>query len=134
MRSEHDHFAYSLKPQLAGEGGDPDRAVFTEGGYARHEPHCFEGDPGRDQFARNKYHIYYPKGQVQQQYPDSVGRTVAIRTLDYKLVYRPTGVNELYEMTSDPRSWTTATMIRRWPAFNGNWKSRFSNGTSTRRM
>ncbi len=103
IEAEHDHFAYSLKPQLAGEGGDPDRAVFTEGGYARHEPHCFEGNPDRDQFARNKYHIYYPKGQVQQQAPDSVGRTVAIRTLDYKLVYRPTGVNELYEMTTDPQ-------------------------------
>ena len=69
IEAEHDHFAYSLKPQLAGEGGDPDRAVFTEGGYARHEPHCFEGNPDRDQFARNKYHIYYPKGQVQQQVP-----------------------------------------------------------------
>jgi arylsulfatase A-like enzyme len=103
IEAEHDHFAYSLKPQLSGEAGDADRAVFTEGGYARHEPHCFEGNPNRDQFARNKYHIYFPKGQLQQQSPDSVGRTVAVRTLKYKLVYRPTGVNELYEMNSDPQ-------------------------------
>ena len=44
---------------------------------------------------------------MQQQVPDSVGRTVAIRTLDYKLVYRPAGVNELYEMITDPQELDT---------------------------
>jgi len=101
IEAEHTHFAHSLTPQLAGSRGDPNRAAFIEGGYARHEPRCFEGKTDRDQFARDSRHIYYPKGQVQQEYPDSVGRTVAIRTRTHKLVYRPTGVSELYDLESD---------------------------------
>ncbi len=103
IEAHHTHFAQSLVPQLQGADGDPQRAVFTEGGYARHEPLCFEGRPDRDQFARDARHIYYPKGELQQTHPDSVGRTVAIRTLTHKLVYRPTGVNELYDFQIDPQ-------------------------------
>ncbi|HEY66521.1 MAG TPA: sulfatase-like hydrolase/transferase [Caldilineae bacterium] len=103
IEPRHTHFARSLVPQLHGAAGDPDRAVFCEGGYARHEPHCFEGDPRRDTFARHEAHIYYPKGKVQQDSPDSVGRTVMIRTTTHKLVYRPTGVCELYDLEVDPQ-------------------------------
>ncbi len=67
----HTHFARSLLPQLGGQPGDPQRAVFAEGGYARHEAHCFEGDPQRDApFATDPLQIYYPKAQVQQDYPE----------------------------------------------------------------
>ncbi len=103
IEAQHTHFARSLVPQLQGTPGDLDRAVFCEGGYARHEPHCFEGQPHRDTFARDERHIYYPKGKVQQDYPDSVGRTVMIRTTTHKLIYRPTGLCELYDLRSDPR-------------------------------
>ena len=41
--AQHSHFAHSYAEQLQGAAGDPERAAFTEGGYARHEPHCFEG-------------------------------------------------------------------------------------------
>ncbi|GAB4563949.1 MAG: sulfatase-like hydrolase/transferase [Anaerolineae bacterium] len=102
IEARHTHFARSLVPQLGGQTGDAARAVFCEGGYARHEPHCFEGNPTRDPFAREKNHIYFPKGQVQQDYPDSVGRTVMMRTMTHKLVYRPTGVCELYDLRADP--------------------------------
>ncbi|NOZ26888.1 MAG: sulfatase-like hydrolase/transferase [Chloroflexi bacterium] len=102
IEPRHTHFARSLVPQLQGAPGDPDRAVFCEGGYARHEPHCFEGWPHRDVFARDERHIYYPKGKVQQDHPDSVGRTVMMRTRTHKLVYRPTGVCELYDLREDP--------------------------------
>ena len=50
IEATHTHFAQSLQPQLAGDQGDADRAVFTEGGYDLHEPHCFEGKAGRDPF------------------------------------------------------------------------------------
>ncbi|MEZ4560745.1 MAG: DUF4976 domain-containing protein [Caldilineaceae bacterium] len=103
IEAQHTHFARSLVPQVHGAAGDPDRAVFIEGGYARHEPHCFEGMANRDQFARDASHIYYPKGKLQQDHPDSVGRTVAVRTMTHKLVRRPTGVNELYAYDDDPR-------------------------------
>ncbi len=100
----HTHFAHSLLPQLQGGEGDALRAVFTEGGYARHEPHAFEGDPVRDApFSLDPKQIYFPKARVQQEYPDSVGRAVMIRTLTHKLVHRPTGVSEFYDLRSDPR-------------------------------
>ena len=103
VQAGHTHFAQSLVPQLHGAAGDPDRAVFCEGGYARHEPHCFEGISNRDQFARDASHIYYPKGLQQQEHPDSVGRAVMIRTATHKLIQRPTGVSELYNLVDDPR-------------------------------
>ncbi|MCB0081530.1 MAG: DUF4976 domain-containing protein, partial [Caldilineaceae bacterium] len=72
-------------------------------GYARHEPHNFEGLSNRDQFARDATNIYYPKGLQQQEHPDSVGRSVAMRTNTHRMVYRPTGQNELYDMAADPQ-------------------------------
>jgi len=103
VEPQHTHFAQSYVPQLHGASGAPDRAAFTEGGYARHEPHCFEGQPQRDQFARNETNIYYPKGLQQQEHPDSVGRVAALRTATHRLVQRPTGQCELYDLTADPQ-------------------------------
>jgi choline-sulfatase len=103
VEARHTHFARSLVPQLRGASGDPSRAVFTEGGYGRNEPHCFEGRPERDQFARDERNIYYPKGKVQQEHPESVSRAVAVRTATHKLVFRPAGTCELYDLKSDPR-------------------------------
>ncbi len=102
IEAQHTHFSTSLVKQLHGAAGDPLRAVYAEGGYARHEPHCFEGIPSRDPFARSNTHIYYPKGKVQQDFPDSVGRAIMLRTATAKLVYRPTGVSELYDLQTDP--------------------------------
>ena len=103
IEAKHTHFARSLTPQLHGEAGDPDRAVFCEGGYAPHELHCFEGRDAGDQFGRETTHIYYPKGQLQQDHPNSVCRDVMMRTATHKLIYRPTGVSELYDLAADPR-------------------------------
>ena len=103
IEAQHTHFAHSYTAQLQGDPGDSQRAAFTEGGYARHEPHCFEGLPTRDHFARNKSNIYYPKSAQQQDYPDSVGRVVAMRTATHRFVFRPPGVCELYDMQADPQ-------------------------------
>ena len=101
METGHTHFAQSLVPQLLGNSGDPNRAVFAEGGYDPHEPHCFEGRPNANIFT-NANNIYYPKGLQQRERPESVCRATMIRTLDAKLVRRPLGVSELYDLRSDP--------------------------------
>jgi choline-sulfatase len=103
VAAQHTHFARSYTAQLQGAPGDPERAAFTEGGYAFHESHCFEGRPTRDEFARSPAHIYYPKGKQQQEFPESVGRVVAMHTATHRLVYRPTGQNELYDLKADPQ-------------------------------
>lgn len=103
IEAKHDHFARSLVPQLQGAPGDPERAVFAEGGYDRKEPHCFEGDPVRDSwFANKKEHIYYPKARQQQEQPESVSRAVMVRTGRYKLVARSDERSELYDLERDP--------------------------------
>ncbi len=98
----HTHFARSLTPQLAGAPGDPDRAVFAEGGYDPHEPHCFEGCKGGFQDVADKAGIYYLKGLQQQEHRESVCRSAMIRTATHKLVERPGDVSELYDLTHDP--------------------------------
>jgi arylsulfatase A-like enzyme len=100
---EHTHFARSLVPQLDGAPGDADRAVFSEGGYDPHEPHAFEGRATSGALFRDASHIYYPKGRLQQEHPLSVCRSVSIRTMTHRLVRRPLGVDELYDLRTDPR-------------------------------
>ena len=102
--ARHTHFARSLVPQLGGEAGDPTRAAFAEGGYSLHEPHCFEGRvEDISPLYRDPTHIYYPKGKLQQDHPESVCRAVMIRTMTHKLVHRPEGLSELYDLRSDPQ-------------------------------
>jgi arylsulfatase A-like enzyme len=101
IEARHTHYARSLVPQLRGAAGDPERAVFAEGGYDLHEPHCLEGKPS-DGIAGNPDGIYYPKGMQQQEHPESVCRATMIRTATHKLVWRPHGVSELYDLAEDP--------------------------------
>ena len=99
IECRHTHFAHSMMPQLRGEDGDADRAVFTEGGYNTNEPHCFEG---RDAGLLRKESIYYAKVQQQQEEPQSVSRAVSIRTSTHRYVKRPFDIDELYDLRSDP--------------------------------
>ncbi len=102
----HDQFGVSLRAQVEGAAGDPDRAVYCEGGYDVREPQCFEGRPvfpftilnvpGAD---------YYPKMQQQQRDPESVCRAVMRRDLRYKLTVRTNGENEFYDLDADPREY-----------------------------
>jgi arylsulfatase A-like enzyme len=72
---DHTHFARSLVPQLRGAAGDSRRAVFSEGGYDPHERHAFEGRVEGGAGFRDPSHIYYPKGRLQQDVPESVCRS-----------------------------------------------------------
>ena len=91
-----------MTPQLQGAPGDADRAIFAEGGYDPHDPHCFEGRPA-DGICSNPAGIYYPKGMQQQDHPESVCRATMIRTMAHKLVRRTSGQHELYDLSTDPR-------------------------------
>ena len=97
IESRHTHFAQSLVPQLRGAAGDPRSAGFIEGGYNVYEPECFENLPLKPE------HIYYPKIRLQNDQPDTITRATMARTIDFKLVLRPDGVSELYDLRKDPR-------------------------------
>ncbi len=98
IEAQHTHFARSLMPQINGKPGDPGRAAFSEGGYNVNEPHCFEP---LELFEPD--HIYYPKIYLENTQPRLISRTTMIRTRDYKLVVRPDGQSELYDLRKDPR-------------------------------
>ena len=100
IECQHTHFARSMMPQLKGHAGDPDRAVFVEGGYDPHEPHCYEGTV--NDIGKSPHHIYYPKGLLQQERPEASVRCTKIRTTSYELIYRPKETSELYDLTTDP--------------------------------
>lgn len=103
IKNDETNYACSLRPQLLGGKGDPDRAVFCEGGYDPCETHCNEGypKPGTS-FMQQKETIYYPKGLQQLEHPESVCRGVMIRTMTRKLILRSDGENELYDLCNDP--------------------------------
>ena len=92
-QARHTHFARNLVPQLAGAAGDPGRAAFAEGGYNPYEPQAFEP------LIRG---LYGPKTQLQNQDPSTVSRCAAIRTATHRLIARPGGQSELYDLGGDP--------------------------------
>ena len=95
--ARHTHFARSLVPQINGAAGDPGSAGFVEGGYNIYEPECFENLPLKPE------HIYYPKIRLQNDRPETITRASMMRTTDFKLVLRPDGEGELYDLKRDPR-------------------------------
>lgn len=103
LTAPYTHFARSLMPQVMGAPGDPERAVFCEGGYDPREPHCSEGTlrPSTRHLLEPEF-IYYPKCIQQQEHPESVCRSVMMRTGRYKLVRRSLAPNEFYDLREDP--------------------------------
>ena len=102
QEAPHLHFARSLVPQLQGAPGDPTRAVFAECGFGSWESHCYEGhDP--DDWTWNPNSHYYPQTRQYHEAPQSISRTVMLRTLDWKFIYRPDETSELYNLREDPR-------------------------------
>jgi arylsulfatase A-like enzyme len=93
--TNHTHFSRSLVPQLQGHAGDSDRCAFAEGGYNIYEPQCYE--PVNAIFG-----IYGPKVKLQNLRPDTISRSAMVRTHSHKLIMRPDGVSELYDLTRDP--------------------------------
>ena len=94
-QTNHTHFSRSLVPQLQGAAGDADRCAFAEGGYNVYEPQCYE--PVNAIFG-----IYGPKVKLQNVRPETVSRSAMVRTHEHKLISRPDGVSELYDLKRDP--------------------------------
>ena len=99
IEAQHTHFARSLMPQLNGRPGDPNRAVFCEGGYNTYEPQCFEPLS----FLQSDLDIYAPKVKLQNEHPETITRATMIQSGNYKLVLRPDGESEFYDLAKDPR-------------------------------
>jgi choline-sulfatase len=99
IEPRHTHFARSLMPQVRGQSGDANRAVFCEGGYNMNEPQTFEPMT----FIKSDRDIYAPKVKLQNEHPETVTRATMIQTSRYKLVMRPDGVSEFYDREKDPR-------------------------------
>ncbi|GMH95835.1 hypothetical protein TL16_g13242 [Triparma laevis f. inornata] len=74
IEAQHIHFGVSLHDNvMKGEAGDPDRAVFAEGGYGTNEPRDFEGDSSNGGIPAIDTD-YYPKVLQEQEHPLSVCR------------------------------------------------------------
>lgn len=94
-KTNHTHFSRNLIPQLEGAAGDASRCAYAEGGYNIYEPQCFEP-------LNTVNGIYVPKLKLQNLLPDTVSRSAMVRTRDHKLILRPDGVSELYDLQRDP--------------------------------
>lgn len=103
VEAGHTHFARSLAPQLGGAAGDPERIVFAEGGYDVHEPHCFEHPSQVSREGDVREAVYWAKTSLQQEKPETVCRATMARSMTHKLVRRPGGVSEFYDLANDPR-------------------------------
>ncbi|XP_065836340.1 uncharacterized sulfatase YidJ-like [Oscarella lobularis] len=96
----HVHFAQSFLKQLHGAPGNPNRTVYSEGGYLYHreiEPF----DPEQSGSYDNPKGLYYPRGQEEMH--EGIPRCIMAKNMNYKLVYRPRGVSEFYDLKSDER-------------------------------
>ncbi|MCY3694382.1 MAG: sulfatase-like hydrolase/transferase [Chloroflexi bacterium] len=96
---EHDQYGKSLLPLIRGQALDHKDAVFVEGGHHHFERQAVElkwdGLGGTD-------HVYYQKGRIQTDNPDSVAKAAAIRTTTHKYVRRLRDRDELYDLVADP--------------------------------
>jgi choline-sulfatase len=108
---KHTQFGRSLVPQLKGAAGDPDRYVYAEGGYDLPGDYVafefnggHEGHKGYDPkpMITNPEHIYYPKTHQQEVQPESICRSIMVRSSAYKLIRRTKDISELYDMKKDP--------------------------------
>lgn len=95
-------FGKSFREQMEhGTEGDLSRDVYSEGGFSYHSE-LFPG--GSDHVADDPTGMYWPRAQEEMS-GNGTGspRWVMIRNLTAKLVYRPNGVSELYDLSSDSR-------------------------------
>lgn len=99
----HPQFARSLVPQLQGQAGDPDRAVFSEGGMGPTMEHGMVHRYMDGALLRKTEDFYHPYALLGRDHPDTECNATMIRTMTHKLVYRLLGDGELYDMRDDPR-------------------------------
>jgi len=103
IKADWVRFASSLRPQLqSGQEGDMSRFVYSEGGFYFSNEQMNEANECLGQCSSSPPGLYCPRGQEEAQ-PNGSPRAVMMRNYTAKLVYRPTGVSELYDLVTDPR-------------------------------
>lgn len=109
INASHVHFARSLRGALFREPGaypSPDNVVFSEGGFF-YDNEIEPNDPSQHSIVTDPRNLYYARFVEElSNYPDASPRAVMIRNATHKLVWRPRGVSELYDLAADPRELT----------------------------
>ena len=87
------HFGQSLTPVMRDPGAGHRDLAFTEGGFAPGEVERVTGGAGFP---------YTLKQYVEETFPESVGRVVAVRSRRWTYVWRQHEPPELYDRSGDP--------------------------------
>lgn len=101
VQLQYSHFGHSLVPLLAEEGRKHRDAVFCEGGRLHGEEHCKEKE-GVAQFKEKELSLYWPRIRMQHRDGPEHGKSVMVRTEEYKYVRRLYEKDELYDLKQDP--------------------------------
>ena len=131
IAAQHTHFARATPPNSRARPAIRTRAAFTEGGYARHEPHCFEGSAlARPVRAQRTTTSTIPRASSSRNYPDSVGRTVAMRTATHRWSIAPRASANSTICSTTRKNCPTA-MRRSCPdaPSNKRWRPKSSTGS-----
>lgn len=99
-KPHHTHFARSLIPQLQGKAGDANRLAHCEAGWNINEPQNQE--PLAELGSNPRYNVYYTKLALELEHPELLTRTSMVQDRNLKLVVRPYGQSELYDLMKDP--------------------------------
>lgn len=92
------HFGKSVVPLLTGEKKEHRDAVFCEGG--RLEEETWVDEAGTEDVDPDG--LYWPKQSLQTEDLRNLGKSVMLRTRDYKLIKRLYEDDELYDLNEDP--------------------------------
>lgn len=104
-------FGTSLRPQVVeGIEGDMSRFVYSEGGFHGDVERMIEAN---ECLSPGPKGTYYPRGLEEAQ-PNGSPRAVMVQNATHKLVYRPTGVSELWDYRVDR---TETTNLYQEPAY-----------------
>lgn len=94
----------SLLPAVMGAvpaGWAPRPYASSEGGYAPGTAEMEPLDPAQASTYADPKNLYFPRGR-EELTPGHCDRVVMLRNLTAKLVYRASGVSELYDLAADP--------------------------------
>lgn len=95
LPQRHTHFGKSLVP-LSTSATDLHREyVFCEGGALATETHTHETRVGRE-------HVYWPRLSVQNDDLKAHGKSLMVRTKQWKFIKRLYELDELYDLENDP--------------------------------